>query len=134
MRNLTAAEVEYEPTHKTIDLTYELIDDEERYRAVGLTAVGGHERRSANLTKEKLLARLAASKQTRAPVIALRIPAAYLTLARKQAEQKARPQSAVIYPAPDAPRKRPTSIQEEFHTRAALEIRGPGGDHVQGCS
>jgi hypothetical protein len=37
------------------------------------------------LTKEKLLARIAASKKTPVPVVALRIPEADLALARKQA-------------------------------------------------
>jgi len=41
------------------------------------------ERRSANV-----LERIAASKETPAPVVALRIPEADLALARKQAEQK----------------------------------------------
>ena len=40
------------------------------------------------LTKEKLLGRIEASKKKPAPVAALRIPEADLTLARKQAEQK----------------------------------------------
>ena len=40
------------------------------------------------LTSEELRARIAASKKTRAPVVALRIPAADLALARKQAERK----------------------------------------------
>ena len=40
------------------------------------------------LTKEKLRARIAASKKTPAPVVALRIPEADLALARKQAEQR----------------------------------------------
>jgi hypothetical protein len=40
------------------------------------------------LTKEKLLERIAASRKTPAPVVALRIPAADLALARKQAEKK----------------------------------------------
>ncbi len=48
------------------------------------------------LTKEKLLERIAASKKTPAPVIALRIPAADLALARKQAEQKGLPYQTYI--------------------------------------
>jgi predicted DNA binding CopG/RHH family protein len=49
------------------------------------------------LTKEKLLARIAASKKkTAAPVVALRIPAADLELARKQAEQKGLPYQTYI--------------------------------------
>ena len=48
------------------------------------------------LTKEKLLARIDASKKTTAPVVALRIPAADLTLARKQAEQRGLPYQAYI--------------------------------------
>ena len=43
------------------------------------------------LTKELLLARIEASKKKPAPAIALRIPAADLALARKQAEQKGLP-------------------------------------------
>ena len=43
------------------------------------------------LTKEKLLARIAASKKTPAPVVALRIPREDLALARKQAEEKGLP-------------------------------------------
>jgi predicted DNA binding CopG/RHH family protein len=48
------------------------------------------------LTKEKLLARLAASKKTPAPVVSLRIPATDLALARKQAEQKGLPYQTYI--------------------------------------
>ena len=43
------------------------------------------------LTKEKLQERIAASKEAAAPVVALRIPAADLALARKQAEYKGLP-------------------------------------------
>ena len=43
------------------------------------------------LTKEKLRERIAASKKTPAPMVALRIPEADLALARKQAEQKGLP-------------------------------------------
>ncbi len=59
-----------------------------------LTAVKSGEARI--LTKEKLLARLAASKKAPAPVVALRIPAADLALARKQAEQKGLPYQTYI--------------------------------------
>ena len=48
------------------------------------------------LTNEKLLARLAASKKAPAPVVALRIPAADLALARKQAEKKGLPYQTYI--------------------------------------
>jgi predicted DNA binding CopG/RHH family protein len=48
------------------------------------------------LTREKLLARLAASKKGPSPVVALRIPAADLALARKQAEQKGLPYQTYI--------------------------------------
>ena len=48
------------------------------------------------LTKEKLLQRIAASKKTPAPVVALRIPAADLALARKQAEEKGLPYQTYI--------------------------------------
>jgi predicted DNA binding CopG/RHH family protein len=49
------------------------------------------------LTKEKLLARIAASnKKTPAPVVALRIPEADLALARKQAERKGLPYQTYI--------------------------------------
>jgi len=49
------------------------------------------------LTKERLQERIAASKKkTAAPVIALRIPAADLALARKQAEQKGLPYQTYI--------------------------------------
>ena len=48
------------------------------------------------LTKTKLLERLAASKKAPAPVVALRIPAADLALARKQAEQKGLPYQTYI--------------------------------------
>jgi len=48
------------------------------------------------LTKEKLLARIAASKKKPAPVVALRIPEADLALARKQAEQKGLPYQTYI--------------------------------------
>jgi hypothetical protein len=48
------------------------------------------------LTKEKLRQRIAASKKTPAPVVALRIPEADLALARKQAEQKGLPYQTYI--------------------------------------
>lgn len=48
------------------------------------------------LTKEKLLARIEASKKKPAPVVALRIPEADLTLARKQAAQKGLPYQTYI--------------------------------------
>jgi predicted DNA binding CopG/RHH family protein len=48
------------------------------------------------LTGEKLLARIAASKKRPAPVVALRIPAADLALARKQAEEKGLPYQTYI--------------------------------------
>lgn len=48
------------------------------------------------LTKAKLLERIAASKKVAAPVVALRIPAADLALARKQAEQKGLPYQTYI--------------------------------------
>jgi predicted DNA binding CopG/RHH family protein len=43
------------------------------------------------LTRKKLLERLASSKELTSPVVALRIPAADLALAKKQAEQKGLP-------------------------------------------
>lgn len=48
------------------------------------------------LTREKLLARIESAKKKPAPVIALRIPAADLALARKQAEQKGLPYQTYI--------------------------------------
>ena len=48
------------------------------------------------LTKEKLLERIAASKKKPAPVVALRIPAADLALARKQTEEKGLPYQTYI--------------------------------------
>src|ERR1700689_1245864 len=48
------------------------------------------------LTKDKLRQRIAASKKTPAPMVALRIPAADLALARKQAEQKGLPYQTYI--------------------------------------
>jgi hypothetical protein len=48
------------------------------------------------LTKEKLRPRIAASKKTPAPTVALRIPEADLALARKQAEQKGLPYQTYI--------------------------------------
>ena len=49
------------------------------------------------LTREKLLARIVASKKkTPAPVVALRIPEADLALARRQAEQKGLPYQTYI--------------------------------------
>ena len=48
------------------------------------------------LTEEKLRDRIAAAKKTAAPVIALRIPAADLALARKQAEQNGLPYQTYI--------------------------------------
>jgi hypothetical protein len=48
------------------------------------------------LTREKLLARIEASKKKPATVVALRLPEADLTLARKQAEQKGLPYQTYI--------------------------------------
>lgn len=48
------------------------------------------------LTKAKLQKRIAASKKAAAPVVALRIPAADLALARKQAEQKGLPYQTYV--------------------------------------
>lgn len=48
------------------------------------------------LTKEKLRARIAASRKTPAPVVSLRIPEADLALARKQAERKGLPYQTYI--------------------------------------
>jgi hypothetical protein len=48
------------------------------------------------LTKERLLARIEASKKKPAPVVALRIPEADLALARKQAERKGLPYQTYI--------------------------------------
>jgi hypothetical protein len=48
------------------------------------------------LTKDELRRRIQASKKTPAPVVALRIPAADLALARKQAEQKGLPYQTYI--------------------------------------
>jgi predicted DNA binding CopG/RHH family protein len=48
------------------------------------------------LTQEKLLARIEASKKKPAPMVALRIPAEDLALARKQAEQKGLPYQTYI--------------------------------------
>jgi predicted DNA binding CopG/RHH family protein/uncharacterized DUF497 family protein len=48
------------------------------------------------LTKDKLRERIAASKKTPAPTVALRIPEADLALARKQAEQKGLPYQTYI--------------------------------------
>ena len=59
-----------------------------------LTAVKSGEAQS--LTKDKLLERLAASRKTPAPVVALRIPQADLDLARKQAEAKGLPYQTYI--------------------------------------
>ena len=48
------------------------------------------------LSKDELRRRIEASKKTPAPVVALRIPAADLALARKQAEQKGLPYQTYI--------------------------------------
>ena len=48
------------------------------------------------LTKDELRRRIAASKKAPAPVVALRIPAADLALARKQAERKGLPYQTYI--------------------------------------
>jgi hypothetical protein len=48
------------------------------------------------LTKNDLRRRLAASKKKPAPVVALRIPEADLTMARKQAERKGLPYQTYI--------------------------------------
>ncbi len=59
-----------------------------------LTAVKSGE--TQLLTKDKLLERLAATRKTPAPVVALRIPQADLDLARKQAEEKGLPYRTYI--------------------------------------
>lgn len=48
------------------------------------------------LTKEKLIERIAVSRKTAAPVVSLRIPAADLALARKQAAEKGLPYQTYI--------------------------------------
>lgn len=48
------------------------------------------------LTKAKLQERITSSKKASAPVVSLRIPAADLALARKQAEQKGLPYQTYI--------------------------------------
>ena len=48
------------------------------------------------LTKGRLMERIAASRKTPAPVVALRIPEADLALARKQAERKGLPYQTYI--------------------------------------
>ncbi len=48
------------------------------------------------LTKTKLQERIAAAKKAAAPVVSLRIPAADLALARKQAERKGLPYQTYI--------------------------------------
>jgi predicted DNA binding CopG/RHH family protein len=48
------------------------------------------------ITAEELRRRIEASKQRRAPMVALRIPEADLTLARKQAKQKGLPYQTYI--------------------------------------
>jgi predicted DNA binding CopG/RHH family protein len=48
------------------------------------------------MTKQKLRERIAASRKTPAPVVALRIPAADLALARRQAEKKGLPYQTYI--------------------------------------
>jgi predicted DNA binding CopG/RHH family protein len=48
------------------------------------------------LTQEKLRERIAASRKTPSPTVALRIPEADLALARKQAEQKGLPYQTYI--------------------------------------
>jgi len=48
------------------------------------------------LTKQRLTERIAASRKTAAPVVALRIPQADLALARKQAEEKGLPYQTYI--------------------------------------
>jgi len=48
------------------------------------------------LTQEKLRERIAASKKSPAPIVALRIPAADLALARKQAEHMGLPYQTYI--------------------------------------
>ncbi len=48
------------------------------------------------LTREKLLARIEASKKKPAPVVSLRIPEQDLALARKQANQKGLPYQTYI--------------------------------------
>jgi len=59
-----------------------------------LTAVKSGE--AQVLTKDKFLERLAASRKTPAPVVALRIPQADLDLARKQAGEKGLPYQTYI--------------------------------------
>lgn len=48
------------------------------------------------LTKERLMERVAASRKTPSPVVALRIPQSDLALARKQAEEKGLPYQTYI--------------------------------------
>ncbi len=52
--------------------------------------------KAALLIRDKLLERIAASRKMPAPVVALRIPQADLTLARKQAEEKGLPYQTYI--------------------------------------
>lgn len=59
-----------------------------------LTAINSGE--AQVLTKDKLLERIAASRKTPAPVVALRIPQADLDLARKQAGEKGLPYQTYI--------------------------------------
>lgn len=59
-----------------------------------LTAVRSGE--AQVLTKAKLQERIAASRKAAAPVVSLRIPAADLALARKQAEHKGLPYQTYI--------------------------------------
>jgi predicted DNA binding CopG/RHH family protein len=59
-----------------------------------LAAVNSGDART--LTKERLRARIAASKKPPAPVVALRIPEADLALARRQAERKGLPYQTYI--------------------------------------
>ena len=61
------------------------------------------------LTKAELLRRIEASKKKPAPVVALRIPAADLALARKQAERKGLPYQTYIK----------SLLHEELTTREA---------------
>jgi hypothetical protein len=62
------------------------------------------------LTKAKLLERIAASRKTPAPVVALRIPQADLALARKQAEEKGLPyQTSQNFAPSEAPVHSPST-------------------------
>ena len=71
------------------------------------------------LTKERLMERVAASRKTPAPVVALRIPQSDLALARKQAAEKGLPYQTYIKSLLHE------TLTERERRKAVYAVRGP---------